>query len=200
VPDPTTNYAWDIPNVGGDGGSWGTVANVVFNAIDTQVKNRQNEAATAQADATKGLSETLALANALHQIYGNVAWEGVNYTGWLYSSAVGRITHQLTSATNMFMKLDGLVPNDRITAFTTYGSAGADYTTKTVELGYFSDTGSWTQITLGHTLGTSNALQTTSGPGHDVVANRAYYLKVVLSAPSSPSATLGPYQLTVTRP
>lgn len=38
MPDPTTNYGWDLPNVGGDVGAWGTVANVVWNAIDTAVK------------------------------------------------------------------------------------------------------------------------------------------------------------------
>jgi hypothetical protein len=38
MPDPTTNYGWDLPNVGGDVGAWGTVANNVWNAIDTVVK------------------------------------------------------------------------------------------------------------------------------------------------------------------
>lgn len=35
--DPTTNYGWDLPNVGGDIGSWGTIANTVFQNIDTKI-------------------------------------------------------------------------------------------------------------------------------------------------------------------
>lgn len=33
----TTNYSWTIPDVGGSNGSWGTILNTLFQAIDTAV-------------------------------------------------------------------------------------------------------------------------------------------------------------------
>lgn len=37
MPDPTLNYGWNVPNVGGDSGAWGTIANAVFDEIDTDM-------------------------------------------------------------------------------------------------------------------------------------------------------------------
>jgi hypothetical protein len=58
----TANYSWVKPTVGGDIGSWGTEANTLFDAVDTEVKNRQNEAAAAQTTAN---SATTTANNAL---------------------------------------------------------------------------------------------------------------------------------------
>lgn len=38
MPDPTTNYAWDVPDVGGNFGAWGAILNAVFDEIDTDLK------------------------------------------------------------------------------------------------------------------------------------------------------------------
>lgn len=37
MPDPTTNYAWDLPDVSGDAGSWGTLLNTILNDLDDKV-------------------------------------------------------------------------------------------------------------------------------------------------------------------
>lgn len=34
MPDPTTNYGWDVPTIGGSSGAWGTLLNAVFDEID----------------------------------------------------------------------------------------------------------------------------------------------------------------------
>lgn len=35
--DPTTNYGWDLPTVGGASGTWGTQLNTIFQDIDDDV-------------------------------------------------------------------------------------------------------------------------------------------------------------------
>lgn len=54
----TTNYSFLKPIVGpaGDDDAWGGHVNTSLDSIDTQIKNRQNEAAAAQADATAALA------------------------------------------------------------------------------------------------------------------------------------------------
>lgn len=44
MPDPTTNFGWDVPTVGGDSGAWGTILNTLFNDIDTDLKSVQDMA------------------------------------------------------------------------------------------------------------------------------------------------------------
>lgn len=47
----TINYSFLKPDVGTEIDLWGTIVNTDLDSIDTQIKNRQNEAATAQAAA-----------------------------------------------------------------------------------------------------------------------------------------------------
>lgn len=44
MPDPTSNFEWDVPAVGGDSGAWGTLLNAVFDDIDTDLKAVQDMA------------------------------------------------------------------------------------------------------------------------------------------------------------
>ena len=37
MPDPTTNYGWNLPNVGADSGAWGELLNDVLNDADTEL-------------------------------------------------------------------------------------------------------------------------------------------------------------------
>lgn len=37
MPDPTTNYEWDKPNVAGDSGAWGTLLNAILDDLDTEL-------------------------------------------------------------------------------------------------------------------------------------------------------------------
>lgn len=44
MPDPTTNYGWNPPDVGGNVGAWGAVLNTLIDAIDTDLKAVEDEA------------------------------------------------------------------------------------------------------------------------------------------------------------
>lgn len=44
MPDPTTNYGWDVPTIGGSSGAWGTILNTLFDDIDADLKTVQDMA------------------------------------------------------------------------------------------------------------------------------------------------------------
>lgn len=49
MPDPTTNYGWNVPAVGGDNNAWGTLLNAVFDDIDGDLATVAGIAAAASA-------------------------------------------------------------------------------------------------------------------------------------------------------
>lgn len=51
MPDPTTNFGWDLPDVAGDSGAWGTLLNTIFNDIDDELNTAKT---TANAALPKG--------------------------------------------------------------------------------------------------------------------------------------------------
>lgn len=55
MPTFTTNYGFTKPTDGGDSNVWGGFLNTSLDDIDTQIKNRQNEAAAAQTTANAAL-------------------------------------------------------------------------------------------------------------------------------------------------
>ncbi len=83
----TANYGWPKPTVGGDVGSWGTIANTLFDSVDTEVKNRQNEAAAAQTTANAATTTaSAALPKAGGTMTGeikivDIAWVKASFTG-----------------------------------------------------------------------------------------------------------------------
>lgn len=48
----TTNYGWTKPTVGGDNGTWGTIANALYDAVDAALKVVADAAAATQAELT----------------------------------------------------------------------------------------------------------------------------------------------------
>ena len=51
MPDPTTNYKWNKPDVGGDRGRWGGLLNAIIDSIDTVLKSVEDLATAALAKA-----------------------------------------------------------------------------------------------------------------------------------------------------
>lgn len=39
MPDPTTNFAWNPPNVAGDSGAWGTILNTLIDDVDSDLND-----------------------------------------------------------------------------------------------------------------------------------------------------------------
>ena len=87
----------------------------------------------------------------------------------------------------------------RVTAFTSYGSAACGDAAATVSLYYIDDTANPIQVGASHNLPASPGAVTTSGLTHDVLANKGYCIEVV---PTGSAGTLQLFyvQLTVTRP
>jgi len=56
----TTNYGFTQPAVGGSDDTWGTKLNDNWGAADTQIKNREDEAAAAQSTADQAVSDAAA--------------------------------------------------------------------------------------------------------------------------------------------
>ena len=52
---PTTNYSIGKPTVGGSVDAWGTELNTALDLVDTEIKNREDEATAAQATADAAL-------------------------------------------------------------------------------------------------------------------------------------------------
>ena len=55
MPDPTTNFGWDVPDVGGDNGAWGGVLNTVFDNIDTELNTTNTNVTTVTTTANAAL-------------------------------------------------------------------------------------------------------------------------------------------------
>lgn len=54
MPDPTTNFGWDVPVDGGDVGVWGQILNQVFDDIDTDLNTVKQTAEAAFASGGAG--------------------------------------------------------------------------------------------------------------------------------------------------
>lgn len=61
MPDPTTNFGWDVPNVGGDAGAWGAKLNMVLDDIDSDLNDVKTTADAALPLAGGTLSGTVNL-------------------------------------------------------------------------------------------------------------------------------------------
>lgn len=60
MPDPTTNFGWDVPAVGGDNNAWGALLNIVFDDIDTDLQTVK-----VTADAAKVVTDAIGAADLL---------------------------------------------------------------------------------------------------------------------------------------
>ena len=73
--DPTTNYGWDLPDVGADQDAWGDVNNTVLQQIDDQIKLRDDEITVNEGDiatAEAAIIATAAVADAALPVAGGI--------------------------------------------------------------------------------------------------------------------------------
>lgn len=223
----TTNYSWDKPTVGGDVGAWGTKLNTLFDGVDTQVKNRQTEAAAALAaagvadakavvadgKAVVAEAETLAMANRFRKgaeavVHGGCFASGAVNT--LFPSSSGTLGFLASGASGAaafaaVWHLPELVIGMRITAFQTRTliSGGGDWTI-TYSLTRRDDTTQGNvSVLASHVISTAGSDQTgtSSGLSIDVAAGKVYSIEVsAVRNSGATSITIYHSKLTVTRP
>jgi hypothetical protein len=56
MPNPTTNYGWTKPTVGGSANAWGTILNDLLDEVDADLDGVADAAAAAQTDADSALT------------------------------------------------------------------------------------------------------------------------------------------------
>lgn len=160
--DLTTYFKWDKPANGGDLGAWGAVLNTVLDAADSDLR------------ATAGLlSEQLNIP----------ASNGFGSPNW-FKGGGGYAVHGATSPDPYYIPVgDRLRVGQRITAFSSYGAVQGAKTAQ-VSLIWTDPVGPGENvISSGHTLPAGTIAQTsTTGLAHDIAANRAYFVKVVVNS------------------
>jgi len=164
VPDPTTNYGWDVPAVGGDTGAWGTILNLVFDAIDTDLKTVDDRVVVVEAQA-----DALFLARML--ILG-ASGDGAGWAALGKTMAVAVVDVGTGSLT---IPLPHLRPGMRITGFSSFAATSAG--TLTCSLRKVDVAAVDSEVSAGHAV--TGALDSTTGLTEDVVADTAYYLRFV---------------------
>lgn len=205
----TANYGWTKPTVLGDVGAWGTIANTLFDAVDTEVKARQTQAAAAQTDATTALVDILETANApidvssCSVLLSPSAWAAAaagqtdGSLNLLGSGAAGPI-FAVVSIPQMPVGLRITAINSRIRA----DDANCSVIVKLCKRAF---TAGGPTIIAQHTVTNTGAgvrVTTTTGSlTEDIVANTVYYWHVTFQRTSGTGVTsLESLQLTITRP
>lgn len=98
MPDPTTNFSWDPPDVGGDVGNWGTVLNTLIDDIDDDlntVKTTADAALPVAGGTMTGVlvlkAEDAAISNLGGAISGNVAMNA-DAANFFYATTGGNVS------------------------------------------------------------------------------------------------------------
>lgn len=178
----TTNFSWTIPTEGGDSGTWDTILNTFINLLDDDL----------QAVAGKLNEQLLIPASSGFA-------PAAQSPNWLRGSG-GYVVHGAASADSYYIPInDRLRVGQRITAFTSNGGV-VGTKTATVSLIHVDALGPGeTVISAGHSLPTGGiAATTTSGLTHDVLADKAYFIKIVVNADIN-QAQINSVQLTLTK-
>lgn len=159
MPDPTTHFAWDQPNVGGDTGAWGTVNNTLHDNVDKTIRGMAGKPSEQMLlPATSGAGNGWVLVNdgAPARLIASISFPT---TGGLYEIPLPR-----------------LLPGQRVTGFTSRGYRTGTGTCA-VKLCYRDATGARTEVSAGHSLPAAEGDTTTGALVHDVAASRAYYIE-----------------------
>jgi hypothetical protein len=163
MPSPTTHFGWTQPTVGGDTGAWGTILNTMHDLIDADIR----------VNAGKPSEQLLIPAVNGH----GLQWNSVE------ASRPSLTAFIANTPGNLYVPIgERLRVGQRITGFTSKGAITPN-AAATVELWYTDSSGD-TQVSAGHSLPGSLGETTTSGLTHDVVADRAYFIKVDPSGPT----------------
>lgn len=165
----TTRYSWTIPTEGGDSGTWDTILNTLFAAIDEQVFQNARDLAS--------INDKRFMAG-----MGNGR---LSSGGWFHSAIGGAIENAVDNPAGVVYTIQIPVRvGQRITGFTSYGARFGNRAAQ-VSLWYSDVGGGSSQISAGHSLPLTTAAETTTGSlTHDVLANRFYFIQVAPSGGS----------------
>ncbi len=164
----TTNYGWTMPTEGGDSGTWDTILNTMFQAIDTTVKSVENKT-----DQQYGVA----------YIPGNAGADGLNF--FSSSNPEGAAIHMGGGLVTPLVIPIRVRPGHRITG---WAVRGKDANLLSVaRLGYRDNAGgAFVQVGTDKTLASaSHTTYSESGLTHDVLADRIFYIKVTPSVGAS---------------
>lgn len=207
MPNPTTNYGWAVPVVGGSNGSWGTILNAVFDAIDSAV-----HAVDALAQATTVLLNKLAGEN----LNAYEQWAG--FHGYLVALTGATVTRDVAgSPTVSISAVNGQVGKYRIplgripaglriTGFKVQSlvptaapvSGVATLWKASGPAGVLTAIG--TGLALTKTGTTNSTLDTKAGLSEDPAGNEEYFIEVVFTYTGSTTAQLDYVQPVLARP
>lgn len=184
----TANYGWAKPTIGGDTGAWGGILNPTFDDIDADLKAVDDRVTELETLAIPGtpmliLPDGIASPNPAEAPTGQGGWF-FNYT--VASPIVQWVQTLDTLGQSRYAQpLRDLKPGMRVTAFASHANGQGTFT---VELCYLNADRSTTVVSSGHSHTTANSTspstQSTSGLTHDVLAGKAYFLR--LTPPGSP--------------
>jgi hypothetical protein len=158
----TTNFSWIMPTVGSDVGSWGTILNTLFGAIDAEVYAAEQSVLNyLKKDGTVAATSRISLKSTEKAVYTITNGSGAYsvdlrlYSAIVVNGTTGNVTITLTNPPTGLQHLDVVVKRSSTTHFVAFVYDSATY---------MGTTGKWSYTTyvggaFGSGISTVNVLQ-----------------------------------------